>query len=95
MISSDGIMCRGCYFALIVSSLDGHIVLSADSQLTIFQCIVVICLTFITPCGFNLTPEDHFHELHKNHQHHSSEILWLCQAIYCDFISDNVLQFHA
>ena len=51
-------------------------------------------LTLITPCGVILTPNDHFHAQHKNHQRHSSEILWLCQVIYCDFISDNVLQFH-
>ena len=48
-------------------------------------------LTLITPCGVNLTQEDHFHALHKNYQHKGSEILWLCQAIYCDFISDYVL----
>ena len=52
-------------------------------------------LTLLIPCGVNLTPEDHFHVLHTNHRHHRSEILWLCRAIYCNFISDNVLQFHA
>ena len=56
---------------------------------------IPVILTLITPCGVNLTPEDHFHAQHKNHQHHSSEILRLCQAFYCDFISENVLQFHA
>ena len=49
----------------------------------------------LIPCGVIFTPEDHFHALHKNHQHHSSEVSWLCQAICCNFISDNVLQFHA
>ena len=32
-------------------------------------------LTLIAPCGVNLTPENDFHLLLKNHQHHSSEIL--------------------
>ena len=32
-------------------------------------------LTLIVLCGVNLTLEDHFHVLHKNHQHHISEIL--------------------
>ena len=56
---------------------------------------VTIILTLIIPCGVNLTLEDHFDGQHKNHQHHSSEILWLCQAIYCNVISGNVFQFHA
>ena len=40
---------------------------------------------FLTPHSTvwgHFDPDDHFHAQHKNHQHHSSEILRLCQAIY-------------
>ena len=55
------------------------------------QCQVVLCMNKCNPHTTMWGQIEHV--LLKNHQY--PEILWLCQANNCLYISDNVFRFHA
>ena len=52
-------------------------------------------LTLIAPCGVRLDPGGSFSCVCKNHRYLNSDIFLLCQAIYCFYVSDNVVRLHA
>ena len=62
----------GFFFVVVVFSSDGcSVCCHSDFCKILFK----VSLTFKIPRESIWPPEDHFHVLHKNHQHHSSEIL--------------------